>query len=755
MNRYLISLVQLLTCALFSITVGAQKREGVLNKLFGPGPLIEGHADLENGDCLKCHDTGQGVPDSKCLACHKEIRADVEGKRGFHGLHKNTCIQCHSDHKGRAYDSLAINDSAFDHSTTGYKLVGAHAKVQCAECHDFKRTGKPVRQDGIRYFGTWPKLKQQDCRACHEDTHGKNISAKFQNGQCYTCHTQDAWAIKKFDHDKLTNYPLRGQHAKIDCLACHKQDAKLVTQNKKQFKWTGLKTDCLDCHKDFHVFNPAQSKKLGNLNQCLNCHNETKWEQTHGFDHNKNTRYAITGKHKEVSCRECHVNAKKNEKPVGRYHWAALETKTCENCHASPHTKSFPKELLKKKCTECHFTDDWFIPTRTKKGFDHDKTRFKLTGRHFNLDCMKCHAVNGKEVYKFASFKQNFCIDCHNSPHKDQFHKEFAEQACNECHTTKDFVKTLPFDHAKTKFILKGAHKELKCNDCHTEVKREVAATKEDSKKSAGKGNSKKTTVWHKYIFAGLEEKACMTCHADFHQEQLSKNCTDCHNEKEWISPRYDHNKQSRYKLVGKHSDVKCSECHKPEAGKTVAFGTERKKYPVVHYKPMSTDCQSCHADDDPHKGQFGSACNKCHVERGWKISKDFHKNFLLHGQHFALTCTECHIDDRRLAGMGDNCIGCHQKDDVHRGTLPNCADCHRQQMWDQTKFRHAMTFPLRGAHRTLDCVECHKNNVYQGTPNNCFSCHWPDAAAVTAPVHGVTTHMNCFNCHNQFTFAR
>lgn len=825
----------------FSVIVSAQApttapagetttREGIFNKLFGPGPLMEGHAKLENGDCLKCHDTGKGVPDSKCLDCHKEIRADIQAKKGFHGLAKNTCIQCHSDHKGRQYDSLKVDQKTFDHTLTGYKLVGEHAKLKCTDCHKETRASKPIRSSDIRYFGKqtscvschkkddihyfkdkyakkdcnschnevswkeniqfdhkrdtgfeligshkelkcaechikdektkdsiykWQDLKKKECLSCHEDVHGKNLSPKFQNGQCLTCHdkAQKEWKIPKFAHE-ITSYKLRGKHAELKCTECHKQDANRMAQSTKLYKWAGLKQDCLSCHKDYHVFGKGSPKpkltKFKNLNQCLNCHDEKDWKATHDFTHDKDTRYTITGKHKEVSCAECHVTeAAKSptKRPLGRYHWDKLDSKTCENCHASPHKNSFSKEFLKKKCTECHVTDDWF----RKPGdaaFNHDETRFKLTGRHLAIDCAKCHTGDGKnKVYKFKSFEKQFCVDCHATPHKDQFQPKFVEQACSTCHTTKDFTTLLKFDHTKAKFQIEGAHKELKCNDCHTETKKGDYLLANNSK-------NKKSATWHKYMFKDLDKNSCRTCHADYHAGQFAGKCTDCHTQKTWKNPTFDHNKQSKFKLVGKHQDLKCSECHTNKDSKVITFGPKKEQYKVVKYKPMATDCYSCHKKDDTHKGSFGTDCNRCHVERGWKITKDFHRNFGLRGQHFTLNCNECHVDDRRLAGTSQNCIFCHQKDDVHRGTLPNCNDCHRQQLWEQPKFRHTMVYPLRGAHVSLDCFECHKSGVYQGTPNTCVGCHATDAINATSRAHTLPNDNDCLSCHNAFTFS-
>ena len=50
-----------------------------------PGELAEPHAQLEGmSNCTQCHDLGEHVSDSKCLACHKELKTRVDQKKGFH-----------------------------------------------------------------------------------------------------------------------------------------------------------------------------------------------------------------------------------------------------------------------------------------------------------------------------------------------------------------------------------------------------------------------------------------------------------------------------------------------------------------------------------------------------------------------------------------------------------------------------------------------------------------------------------------------
>ena len=108
-----------------------QSTEGLFNKLLAPGPLIEGHKDLETKDCFKCHEAGGGVPDRLCMDCHKEIREDVQTNTSFHGQVKKACSKCHPDHKGRNYNTVFVNEKTFNHNKTGFKLENSHKGLKC------------------------------------------------------------------------------------------------------------------------------------------------------------------------------------------------------------------------------------------------------------------------------------------------------------------------------------------------------------------------------------------------------------------------------------------------------------------------------------------------------------------------------------------------------------------------------------------------------------------------------------------------
>ena len=50
-----------------------------------PGPVIQGHADLE-GACQNCHIRFDRAAQPRlCLDCHKPVAADVRAGTGYHG----------------------------------------------------------------------------------------------------------------------------------------------------------------------------------------------------------------------------------------------------------------------------------------------------------------------------------------------------------------------------------------------------------------------------------------------------------------------------------------------------------------------------------------------------------------------------------------------------------------------------------------------------------------------------------------------
>ncbi|HEY8278093.1 MAG TPA: hypothetical protein VIH99_00625, partial [Bdellovibrionota bacterium] len=351
------------------------------------------------------------------------------------------------------------------------------------------------------------------------------------------------------------------------------------------------------------------------------------------------------------------------------------------------------------------------------------------------------HSVKGKNVYKFPSADKKFCIDCHSSPHLDQFSKKFQAPLCAECHNASAWDKLLPFKHELTRFKLTGKHLTTKCEDCHTQTDQKFA-----NKPYHYKG---------KFLFENADKSFCISCHQNvhakqFHEKYSQQSCVTCHTTESFAKQKTFDHFQTLFPLRGMHEELSCDACH------TATQSRFPKSKSVMHtyvWPHPHGQCINCHKD--PHRNEYGKDCASCHLEDFWANQKNFHKNFTLKGAHEILTCAECHTGGKRLSGMSDNCVGCHQKDDVHGGTLRNCKDCHRQNFWENASFKHNLSrFPLRGAHRTLDCVACHSTGVYKGMQTTCVSCHRQTALSFTGtPNHALLLDRACSECHNQFSF--
>ena len=58
------------------------------------------------------------------------------------------------------------------------------------------------------------------------------------------------------------------------------------------------------------------------------------------------------------------------------------------------------------------------------------------------------------------------------------------------------------------------------------------------------------------------------------------------------------------------------------------------------------------------------------------------------------------------------------------------------------SSFDHAQVFPLDGKHAEIECVACHANQVFAGTPKVCAQCHAEPA------VHAGLFGLVCESCH-------
>ncbi len=340
----------------------------------------------------------------------------------------------------------------------------------------------------------------------------------------------------------------------------------------------------------------------------------------------------------------------------------------------------------------------------------------ELSASHATLEgdkhCLDCHA-SGRRV------DAQLCLKCHTDigaslrASSGLHGKQYKGKACEQCHVDHrgkdyDLVRwpggaRTRFDHLLTGFALRDAHARLACNQCHQKKNTRGAPT-----------------------MLGVGTR-CNDCHEDKHDKRFGLDCAKCHVERTWTELRltdFDH-ALARFKLVGKHKDVKCAKCHgEPPA--------------AVKYKPLEFGtCTSCHKD--PHKGRFSSDCTTCHSETDWKdlhMRKQDHPGLSLAGGHDTVACARCHDRGNDEApSKGKRCVGCHAP--VHEANFGNdCVQCHAHIRWlgladDIGRKAHELTkYPLAGAHQKVDCARCHKPELpqakrYRALPfARCLDCH-------------------------------
>jgi len=504
-----------------------------------PGDLAQVHAHLEGmTNCTKCHILGEKVSDEKCLDCHKEVKARIDQKRGYHvssDVQGKSCVKCHNDHHGREFEIVRFDKNTFNHSLAGFELQGAHKRKQCEDCHKKAFiSDKEILKKSFTYQGLDTK-----CASCHEDSHQGTLSL-----QCNDCHGAEAFKpASLFNHQKAS-FQLVGKHQDVDCAKCHKK----TTQNGKpfqQFKNIAFKK-CTDCHEDIH------KGKFGQ--DCKQCHTEQSFAtiiDNSRFDHNK-TGYKLEGKHFNLDCKKCHKE--KYSVPVPH--------ERCTDCHKDFHKGQFSQNNLVRDCNECH-TLQGFVPSNFTI-LQHNQARFPMEGAHLATPCFACHKKSDQWNFRNIGIR---CAECHTDIHDSKINpKYYPEKECKKCHSVNSWAEIV-FDHSITGFDLKGVHSKKSCRSCHFQKENTEALVQQ---------------------FSGLG-KACTSCHDDKHNAQFEKDgktdCVRCHGFDNWKINTFDHNKTA-FKLDGAHEKVACIKCHKEVKDNEKVF---------VQYKFKDIRCATCH----------------------------------------------------------------------------------------------------------------------------------------------------------------
>ncbi len=199
-------------------------------------------------------------------------------------------------------------------------------------------------------------------------------------------------------------------------------------------------------------------------------------------------------------------------------------------------------------------------------------------------------------------------------------------------------------------------------------------------------------------------EKTCRYCHQPLNTT-LGELCLACHTE---IASELTDAKGFHAQL---QNAARCHLCHSDHHGRdfnpTLAaldfFDHEFARFSLAHHQenydgtPMA--CSACHAQDDYGRVE-DVICQDCHGAHDAAFIQK-------HMVDFGAACKDCHDGTDRMSG-----------------------------------FDHALVFPLDGKHAAIECVTCHANQRFTGTPTQCVQCH------AEPEIHAGLFGVECDACH-------
>jgi len=513
---------------------------------------------------------GQHVPLS-CISCHESLRFDaprasVDDCETCHETPhtfalSQTCADCHS--------SASFQEVAFEemHWSSEFELIGVHESVACETCHSFPSL---ALQPGI------VSVDAEACISCHSDDYERQHGQGFPE-TCLDCHNQSTWADASFDHAGLSGFELVGAHEVAVCASCHVEPGYELTFNPSP----AGNEDCLTCHQSDYDAEHGS----GFPETCLDCHNQSSWEDA-SFDHTSVANgFELVGAHEVAVCASCHVEPGYeltfNPPPSGN--------EDCLTCHQSDydaeHGGGFPET-----CLDCHNQSTW-----DDASFDHaGLSGFELVGAHEVAVCASCHVEPGYELtFSPPPSGNDDCITCHQSDYNSEHGGSNFPPTCLTCHNQVTWDDaTFSHPDVSNGFELIGAHEIAACESCHTVPSYDLVFTPPPS------GNDD-----------------CITCHqSDYNSEHGGSGfpitCLDCHSQTTWDDASFDHDAAFFPIYSGEHRGEwsQCSDCHRSAPVTFATFSCidchehsqsrmNDEHDDVSGYVWDSIACLSCHPD--------------------------------------------------------------------------------------------------------------------------------------------------------------
>lgn len=277
------------------------------------------------------------------------------------------------------------------------------------------------------------------------------------------------------------------------------------------------------------------------------------------------------------------------------------------------------------------------------------------------------------------------------------------------------------------------------CLGCHEEI---------GSQLKSGKG-------LHHHLLSGKKIE-CSRCHQEhngLHFGLTGPSAWEGKNQQDFQHPHV------AFRLVGAHSELLCSDCHKVKGRKPFALS----KFPAIWrahtFLGLRQDCIDCH--EDIHAGGFSPACDECHGQNVFRpaTSFDHGKFYPLEGGHARVACEGCHILPEPTVPLSLS-PGAEVPSSVPAAAVVSPFVPSRGAAQKAPDGKPFLPFDrVRGTF----CINCHKTPHREGWSNDCEVCHPKDASpwgvgtkGVTRDVHAVTgfrleaphDNVECAKCH-------
>lgn len=286
---------------------------------------------------------------------------------------------------------------------------GYHQLVPCSSCH----TRFPHRADT-----TIERPTMKGCFACHGVRHGP--MGEIASDDCEDCHVTPKERLRPAFHTfgwRGKEHVAPSKDFNTRCAMCHTPET------------------CNDCHEDEGIRWTPASWDYDAGDGCLACHgNEGLRKQT--ADGMKS--FAVTGldssAHSELSCQQCHIDYRYDDKPKASPLWTVNAGKACADCHrtlndgehaklveeyeGSVHAQRLAEgDLESATCASCH--GGHFI---ARLDTEFEKARMHLSAYRTCARC-KQHGddydtyddyYHGK-AYKAGNLDSPACWSCHES----------------------------------------------------------------------------------------------------------------------------------------------------------------------------------------------------------------------------------------------------------------------------------------------------------------------------------------------------